>query len=941
MYRWLNGLFIRLTVSSTLARPHPFSLWSPGPATSSPADYTSWTGLTDRSFTGRHLPPADPAWTAALPARDQLRALFVREQFAACPRSSTLFCFFAQWFTDSFLRTHPTEPLRNTSNHEIDLCQIYGICASDTRLLRSGVGGKLKSQRIGGEEYPEFLFERNGIFVRQQFLGLSYIDAKKRDFATAAVPAGFDTPHRYRSFFATGLERGNSSAFYTAISTIFLREHNRLCDEIARTNPTWGDDRIFETARNTNIAQLLKIIIQDYINHISSSAFKLFVDVGTAERETWYRTNRIAAEFDLLYRWHALVPNECVVDAQTVANQDFRFNNQFLIDKGLASLLGSASQQQAGNIRLQNTAFFLVDAEMAAVDKSRAWQLRSYNEYRQCFSLPPAKSFEDLTGDKAMAQRLEALYGDIDQVELMVGLLAEKRANDVVFGALMTRMVGSDAFSQALTNPLLAQAVFGEKTFSKAGLSCLEATSTLDQVVQRNTAMKGATASFEVPAVPRLRAWPWLDRVFDPLEFFFCDWYRFFTRRRSATGSSVFRVHLLQPITVVLDHQGIEPLFAAKKYRQDYGFGWAVPPLPLVGGVVPSLFESGEAHDRPKQLYMAMLAARRGKLLPVFEATARRFGQKWAMARRFGFQLELENFSAEFLFKWYFGLDADAADVRRLYFGMFSPRMLLWRLQRFIPGSPFNTTLAIYARLLAQVKASQGLGELLTQAHEIGLEDDDATAKQLLFVAGMNSFLGMQNLSKSVIAELSQRTELCAQLREEIQSTLGPAFPTSLRELSDAKLPLLSQFLRETVRLHPPVSLIFGRATQDQQINVSDGRSYPVRKGELVMGVLPLAMRDAALFPEPALFKPSRFDDPADRRGLIWPRGRQDEAATATDRTCPGKDVSVELMKLLCIWLLPNYRWRLAEGPVWEQKGFGLNVAAPKGAMQVEDFAAA
>ena len=34
--------------------------------------------------------------------------------------------FFAQWFTDSFLRTSLTDYRKNESNHEIDLCQIYG-----------------------------------------------------------------------------------------------------------------------------------------------------------------------------------------------------------------------------------------------------------------------------------------------------------------------------------------------------------------------------------------------------------------------------------------------------------------------------------------------------------------------------------------------------------------------------------------------------------------------------------------------------------------------------------------------------------------------------------------------------------------------------------------------------------------------------------------------
>ena len=59
-----------------------------------------------------------------------------------------MFMFFAQWFTDSFLRTSNDDPTgrKNTSNHEIDLCQIYGLDADKTAMLRSHDGGRLKSQ---------------------------------------------------------------------------------------------------------------------------------------------------------------------------------------------------------------------------------------------------------------------------------------------------------------------------------------------------------------------------------------------------------------------------------------------------------------------------------------------------------------------------------------------------------------------------------------------------------------------------------------------------------------------------------------------------------------------------------------------------------------------------------------------------------------------------
>ena len=132
-----------------------------------PATKLIATLLTDRTFSGRHLRPATEKYTSKLPADARyvsntkygnITGLFKRTKKIDCPRSSLLFPFFAQWFTDSFLRTDPQDFRKNQSNHGIDLCQIYGVNKAQTDLLRSKHGGRLKSQQIDGEEYGDFMF---------------------------------------------------------------------------------------------------------------------------------------------------------------------------------------------------------------------------------------------------------------------------------------------------------------------------------------------------------------------------------------------------------------------------------------------------------------------------------------------------------------------------------------------------------------------------------------------------------------------------------------------------------------------------------------------------------------------------------------------------------------------------------------------------------------
>ncbi len=58
-------------------------------------------------------------------------------------------------------------------------------------------------------------------------------------------------------------------------NTLLLREHNRLAGELEERNPGWDDTRVFETARNIVIVLFIKLVVEEYINHIASIPFPL------------------------------------------------------------------------------------------------------------------------------------------------------------------------------------------------------------------------------------------------------------------------------------------------------------------------------------------------------------------------------------------------------------------------------------------------------------------------------------------------------------------------------------------------------------------------------------------------------------------------------------------------------------------------------------------
>jgi len=485
---------------TTTLRPRPLSLAS---------DYTSWLSLTDRTYSGRHLPPATPEQIAQWPSQAEVVSLFRREHLTTSTDTSVMFMFFAQWFTDSFLRTSLTDYRKNESNHEIDLCQIYGRTIVQTNLLREMKGGRLKSQKIGGEEYPRFLFaphkpgERR--VFKKEFEGLFDPDFINDVILRSAPEAQKD------SFFAVGLEHGNSTIGNTIMNIVFLREHNRVAGLIAAENPTWDDERIFQTTRNILIVLLLKRVIEEYIMHIGPFNFPIEAVPFIADEERWNRTNWCAIEFNLLYRWHSLIPDTIGTGPGSLSSTDFRNNNPLVLSRGIESLTELCSNEISGKIGLLNTPAFMIDGhnpkwpsvEAVTVALMRNARLRSYNEYRQAFHLEPLKSFQELTADTVVQRRLEELYGDIDRLEWYVGIFAEDYPEYMMMGELMTFMVANDAFTQALTNPLLGRHIFVEETFTKSGMDLITDTDSLQQIVARNSSKPDAVkVSFSCSGKP-------------------------------------------------------------------------------------------------------------------------------------------------------------------------------------------------------------------------------------------------------------------------------------------------------------------------------------------------------------------------------------------------------------------------------------------------------
>ena len=256
------------------------------------------------------------------------------------------------------------------------------------------------------------------------------------------------------------------------LQTLFVLEHNAICDRLRAEYPSWSDDDLFEHARLVNAALLAKIHTVEWTTGIlghptmqigmranwwgiaGERLHRLLGRIGSSEvisgipgspKDHYGVPYAITEEFVAVYRMHPLVPDD--FDLRSVAGDERLQERRTLREIAgphvpevlervpMEDLLYSFGVAHPGAITLHNFPRFLQEyqrpdgvlMDLAATDilRSRELGVPRYNRFRELLHLPPVRSFEELTDNPVWAEELRRVYeGDIDRVDLTVGLYA-------------------------------------------------------------------------------------------------------------------------------------------------------------------------------------------------------------------------------------------------------------------------------------------------------------------------------------------------------------------------------------------------------------------------------------------------------------------------------------------------------------------------------------
>ncbi len=344
---------------------------------------------------------------------------------------------------------------------------------------------------------------------------------------------------------------GNFWVGLALLHSLFMREHNAVCDHLRATHPELSDDELFDKARLVVAALMAKIHTVDWTPAIIAHPTTV-----TALRTNWWglegrrldrligrRTSnevirgipgsptdlhgvpfQLTEEFVAVYRMHPLIPDEfsfrsladdATLQECTLPEIGVQHVRERLTEMSMSDVLYSFGTMHPGAITLHNFPRFLQHfdradgslVDLASIDVLRVRErgVPRYNEFRRLLHLKAYGTFEEMADTPEHAADLRRVYSDPEEVDTMIGMYAEKKPKGFgfsdtafrIFILMASRRLESDRFFTSDYRP---------EIYTKEGIDCVEDNSMKTLLLRHFPELEPSLRGVDNPFAPWPRA---------------------------------------------------------------------------------------------------------------------------------------------------------------------------------------------------------------------------------------------------------------------------------------------------------------------------------------------------------------------------------------------------------------------------------------------------
>ncbi|XP_062111993.1 alpha-dioxygenase PIOX [Humulus lupulus] len=331
----------------------------------------------------------------------------------------------------------------------------------------------------------------------------------------------------------------------STLQALFVKEHNAVCDALKKEYPHLSEEELYRHARLVTSAVIAKIHTIDWTvellkTHTLLAGMRInwYGMLGKKFKDTFGHVGgavlsglvglkmpnnhdvpySLTEEFVSVYRMHALLPDHLYlrdINAKPGPNKSPPLIKEIPMEKligkegelaltqiGFTRQLVSMGHQACGSLELWNYPLWFrdiipqdlygrdrpdhVDLPSLEIYRDRERSVARYNEFRRRLMLIPISKWNDLTDEEEAIKTLQEVYGDdVEELDLQVGLLAEKKIKGfaisetafVIFLLMASRRLEADRFFTSN---------FNNETYTKKGLEWVNKTENLKDVLDRH-----------------------------------------------------------------------------------------------------------------------------------------------------------------------------------------------------------------------------------------------------------------------------------------------------------------------------------------------------------------------------------------------------------------------------------------------------------------------